>query len=172
MHAIECQRRTRKPFGVHVSVRGKLRRRAEGFEVVTLRIERRELHRAPRSVHCCIALALEGIDCAPVEPAQGMTGVGLHSLIATLAGSVQVLQQMTVDEAFGRKRKRVRRIPVQRGVGGAQGLGSLARAILGPAARHPQDEPVSEPCPRGGNSVMPVDQFLEKLASLQELVLA
>src|SRR4051794_19723942 len=42
VHAVVHQRRAREPFGILVLLRGKLSRRAEGLEIIPLRIEWRE----------------------------------------------------------------------------------------------------------------------------------
>ncbi len=98
-------------------MRGKLCRRAKALEVVALRIERRELYRTACRVHSRFPFPHERVNGAEIEPAEGVAGVGIHSLVAALARGLQILQQVTVDKALGRQRKRVRRIPVEGGVG-------------------------------------------------------
>src|SRR5882672_10880642 len=98
-------------------MRGKLCRRAKALEIVSLRIERRELYRAACRVYSRFPFSHERVNGTEIEPAEGVAGVGIHSLVAATAGGFQVLQQVTVDKPFGRQRKRVRRIPVEGGVG-------------------------------------------------------
>src|SRR5262245_42505611 len=129
MHAVENQRGARKPFCLLISMCRKLRRPGQGLEIVALWIKRGEVQGAPRRLYCRIALALERVDCSAVEPTQRVAGVCIQGLVAALTGGVQVLQQMTVDEAFRSERKGIRRIPIKRGVAGTQRLGSLALAI-------------------------------------------
>src|SRR6202022_2209122 len=164
--------RARKPFGILVLMRGKLRRRAKGFEVVTLRIERGELYRTACCFHSRGALALERVDRAEIQPPESMARIRIHGLVAALASGFQVLQQVAADEPFGGQREGVGRIAVESGVRGAQGLGRLALAVLGPAARNPEDVPVTEPRARRRDTRMPVDQFVKDLSRLEKLVLA
>src|SRR3954447_13636479 len=118
---------------------GKLGGRAKRLELVALRIERRELQRPPGRFHSRIALACESIHRSAVEPTQGVAGVRIHRLVAPLASSIQVLQQVAVDKAPGRKRESVQWIAVERGPRGSQGFRSLALAVLRPASGHPED---------------------------------
>ena len=83
-------------------MRGKLCCRSKGLEIVALRIERRELYRASRRVHSRFPFPHERVDGTEIEPAEGVAGVGIHSLVATLASGLQVLQQVTIDKPFGR----------------------------------------------------------------------
>ena len=68
-----------------------------------------------------------------------MARVGVHSLVAPLAGGVQVIQQVAVDEPFGRQPSAFEGSRSER-TGGVQGFGTLALAVLGPAMRHAQDD--------------------------------
>src|SRR3569833_478325 len=151
---------------------GQLGRRAQRLEVVAHGIERGELHCPSRCFDGRCSPTTERVDSSEEEPAMRMAWVDEHRFVTALARHLQILEEMTVDEALCCQCERVRRIAVERGVRRTQSLRGVTRAVIRPATRQPQDVPVAEPRSRSRNSAMPADQFVEDFAGLEKLLLA